>query len=161
MIRSSILAAAALAGAAALLLPFARGAAAPAQEPGSGHETGHEEDSPLVQAMERVDKGMKALRRSVADPAKAEANAELARGMKEAALTALPLCPEPFTPLEGVARVAWRIDFERRILAVADTLLQLELAFVESRLEDAKKLHEGLAKLKKDGHDLYVPPEEE
>lgn len=151
------LSALAVAGAALLLLPSAFAPDAPLQEPAAGHE----DESPLAQRMETIDKGMKALRRSVADPAKTADNLTLVRGMKTAALESLPMCPEPFTPMDATQKEVWRIGFERRMLAVADGILQLEQALVENRLEDAKKQYEAMGKLKKDGHDTYIPPEEE
>jgi hypothetical protein len=152
--RSSLLALA-IAGCAFLILPPAL---ASRQEPGGGE---HEEESPLVQQMEKVDKGMKVLRRAVADPAKAAENIALVQSMKDAVLAALPLTPQPFMPLDATQTALWRIGFERKMLGVADTLLQLEQALVEGRFEDAKKGYESLTKLKKEGHDTYVPPEEE
>ncbi len=152
--RLSLLALA-IAGCALLVLPTTL---VSRQEP-AGDE--HEEESPLAQHMEKVDKGMKALRRTVADPAKAAENIVLARGMKDTVLAALPLTPQPFQPLDATQTVLWRIGFERKLLGVADALLQLEQALVEGRFEDAKKGYETLTKLKKEGHDTYVPPEEE
>lgn len=151
------LSALALAGAALLLLPSAFAPDATAQEPAAGQE----EESPLAQRMEVMDKGMKALRRSVGDAAKTADNLTLVRGMKAAALESLPLCPEPFTPMDATQKEVWRIGFERRMLAVADGLLLLEQALIEGRLEDAKKQYEAMGKLKKEGHDSYIPPEEE
>lgn len=111
--------------------------------------------------MEKLDRGMKGLRRSVIDPAKAADNITLVRGMKDATLAALPLCPEPFKPLNDIEKVVWRIAFERKMLQTADGLLQLEQALVEGRFEDAKKQHEALMGMKKEAHDAFIPPEEE
>jgi len=140
-----------------LLLPSAVSAWNRPQEPAAGAE----KESPLEEKMEVLDRGMKGLRRSVVDPAKASDNLAVVRGMKDAALAALPLCPEPFTPMNDVEKVVWRIGFERKILETADGLLQLEQALVEGRFEDAKKQHEALMAMKKAGHNAYVPPEEE
>ena len=156
--RARFLTVLAVAGAGMLTLPAASSAWRPAQEPAAGQDP---EESPLAQQMETIDRGMKALRRSVTDAAKAADNAAMVRGMKDAALAALPLCPEPLKPAaDDKEKALWRIGFERRILALADGLLTLEQALVEGRLEDAKKQHEALGKLKKEGHDVYVPDEE-
>lgn len=151
------LAALALAGVGLLLLPSATATWARPQEPAAEHE----KSSPLEEQMEVIDHGMKGLRRSVADPAKAAANITTVRGMKEAALAALPLCPEPFTPMSDTEKTVWRIGFERKMLQVADGLLQLEQALVEGRFDEAKKQHEALMGIKKEGHKAYVPPEED
>lgn len=147
----------AVAGACAFFLPSAVPARSVAQEPGAQHE----ESTPLEDQMEIIDRGMKGLRRSVTDPAKAAANITTVRGMKDATLAALPLCPEPFTPLSDNEKVVWRIGFERKLLQVADGLLQLEQALVEGRFDEAKKQHEALMGMKKEGHKAYVPPEDE
>ncbi len=127
------------------------------QEPAAEHQL----DSPLETAMETIDRGMKALRRSVDSPEKAADNLTRLRDMQVAALTARGLCPEPFTPLSDVEKVVWRIGFERKMLAVTDRLLQVEQAIVEARFADAKALYSELTALKKEGHDTYVPPEED
>lgn len=147
----------AVAGAGLILLPSAVSAWSRPQEPAAGAE----QESPLEEKMEVLDRGMKGLRRSVADPAKAVDNLAVVRGMKDAALAALPHCPEPFTPMSDTEKVVWRINFERKLLGTADALLQLEQALVEGRFEDAKKQHEALMGMKKEAHNAYIPPEEE
>ena len=147
----------AVAGAGLLFLPSATRTQLAAQEPAAEHEA----STPLEDQMEIIDHGMKGLRRSVTDPAKAAANITTVRGMKDAALAALPLCPDPFAPLSDTEKVVWRIGYERKLLEVADGLLQMEQALVEGRFEDAKKQHEALMAMKKEGHKAYVPPEEE
>lgn len=147
----------AVAGAGLLILPAAASSWVRPQEPAGGEE----KVSPLEEQMEKLDRGMKSLRRSVIDPAKAADNIVLVRSMKDAAVAGLPHCPEPFKPMSDTEKAVWRIGFERKLLETADGLLQLEQALVEGRFEDAKKQHETLAGLKKQGHDAYIPPEED
>lgn len=168
--KQSVLLPAAMALAAVAWIPFDS-----AQEPGRGQEPArrqepgaergehaeHGEEGPLHDAMESLNRGMRSLRRSVGDPEKAAENLELLRGMQKSALEALPLCPEPFQPLSDLEQRAWRIGYERKILAVADGLLQLELAIAEGRFDAAKEIYSHLGGLKKEGHDTYVPEEEE
>lgn len=147
---------AAVAACAVVSLPFAFAS----QEPARAQEPGVEE-GPLHDAMETLDRGMKAMRRSVTDPEQVAANVERVRGMQAAAVSSFGLCPQPFAPMTDAEQTAWRIGFDRKVLAVADGLLQLELALVEGRLEEAKEIHSQLTGLKKDGHDGYTQPEEE
>lgn len=154
LVRLCLPAAVAVGAVAALPFAFA------SQDPARGQEPAAEE-GPLHDAMETLDRGMKALRRAVADPEQAAANLERVRGMQAAAVSAFGLCPEPFTPMTDLEKTAWRIGFDRKMLAVADGLLQLELALVEGRYEEAKEIHSQLTGLKKEGHDGYTPPEEE
>lgn len=154
IVRHFLPAAVAACAIVSLPLAFASQEPARAQEPGA-------EEGPLHDAMETLDRGMKAMRRSVADPEQVAANLERVRGMQAAAVSSFGHCPQPFTPMTDTEKVAWRIGFDRKVLAVADGLLQLELALVEGRLEEAKEIHSQLTGLKKEGHDGYTPPEEE
>jgi hypothetical protein len=148
------------AAAAAVLawFPFASAAQEPAaQEPAAGKG----EEGPLHEPMEALDRGMKALRRTVQDPQKAAENIVRLREMQAAAVESFAHCPEPFQPLSEQEQVLWRIGYQRKILAVADGLLELELALVEQRFEEGREIYTRLTGLKKEGHDTYTPPEEE
>lgn len=150
------------AAAAAVLAwsPFAAAGQEPAaQEPAAGKE--HEHEGPLHEPMETLDRGMKALRRTVQDPQKAAENIARLHEMQAAAVESFAHCPEPFQPLSETEQVLWRISYQRKILAVADGLLELEQALVEQRFEEAREIYTRLTGLKKEGHDTYTPPEEE
>lgn len=151
---------AAVAACAIAWMPFAD----PAQEPARGQEPAGEhaeEGGPLHDAMETLDRGMKGMRRTITEVEKTAENLERVRGMQAAALTSVSLCPEPFVPMSDAEKVVWRIGYERKMIAVLDGLLQLELALVEGRHEYAKGIYSQLTGLKKEGHDTYTPPEEE
>jgi len=141
-----------------------------AQEPSRGQEPARqqephgehaEDEGPLHDAMETLDRGMKGMRRTITDPEKTAENMERLHGMQAAALTAVSLCPEPFNPLSDTEKIVWRIGYERKMLTVIDGLLQIELALVEGRHDEAREIYSQLTGLKKEGHDTYTPPEEE
>lgn len=131
----------------------------PAQRPDSA--AAHEEGGPLEEPMETLDRGMKAMRRTVQDPEKAGEHIARLREMQAAALESFRHCPEPFTPLSETEQIVWRIGFERKMLAVADGLLRLEQALVEQDFEAARAIYSEVGGFKKEGHDTYTPPEEE
>lgn len=120
-----------------------------------------EEGGPLHDAMETLDRGMKGMRRTITDPEKTAENLERLREMQAAALLSVGHCPDPFTPMSETDKRVWRIGFERKMLAVTDGLLQIELALVEGRHDEAREFYSQLTGLKKEGHDTYTPPEEE
>ena len=138
----------------ALLLAGA-GFAAPSVLPGQAPAA--EEHTPLEEAMEGLKQGMRALRRGLGDQESANASVEVVRGMQQHALAALDHCPAPLTQVDAAGAAKWEIQFKRLQLQVCDELLQLELAIVEGRLEDAKAAYGRLNDLKGKGHDTYDP----
>jgi len=120
----------------------------------------HEEEGPLAEAMEDIKHSMRALRKTLGSPEKAEEGMQHATGMRNAALQALPHCPEAPGGLSKAEQVKWRVDFQRKLLAVCDGTLRLELALAEGRQEDAKEIYKELGGIKKEGHDTYDPDEE-
>ncbi|MDA0667805.1 MAG: cytochrome b562 [Planctomycetota bacterium] len=128
-----------------------------AQEP-EEHE--HEEEGPLAEAMEQIKDNMRALRKTLSDPEKAAEGMKYAEGMRNSALEAMPYCPEAPAGLSELEQVKWRVDFQRKLLAVADGTLRLELALAEGKQEDAKEIYKTLGGIKKEGHDTYDPDQE-
>jgi len=132
---------------------FAAPAVLPGQEPGATAE----EHSPLEEAMDGLKQGMRALRRGLGDQETATAGLDTIRAMQEHALAAMHHCPAPLTEVDAAGAAKWEINFKRMQLMVCDTLLELELAVVEGRLDDAKALYGKLNDLKGKGHDTYDP----
>ncbi|MFK5955378.1 MAG: hypothetical protein QM477_02925 [Planctomycetota bacterium] len=128
------------------------------QEP-EAHE-GHDQDSPLAHAMSKLKDNMRGLRKTLGKPDKTEDGMAFATGMRHAALEALPLWPDAPQGLSKSEQVKWRVDFQRKLLAVCDGTLQIELALAEERPEDAKAVYKTLLGIKKEGHDTYDPDEE-
>jgi len=148
-----------------LLTPFTLSAVttttASAQEPEGQHEHQDQgEDGPLAEAMGELKDNMRALRKTLGSPEKAEDGMAYAAGMRKAALLAFPLCPDAPQGFSKAEQVKWRVDFQRKILSVCDGTLQLELALAEGRMEDAKTIYKSLSDIKKEGHETYDPDEE-
>jgi len=144
-----------------MLAPFTLSAVSPpasvVQEP--EHEE-HEEEGPLEEAMGQMKDNMRALRKTLGDPEKAADGMKYAEGMRSSALEAMPYCPEAPAGLSKLEQVKWRVDFQRKLLAVADGTLRLELALAEGNQEDAKEIYKALGGIKKEGHNTYDPDEE-
>ena len=64
--------------------------------------------------------------------------------------------PEQEAPLaDAVAQAKWRIGYQRRMVEVLDTLLQLELATYKDDVDATKALYKKLGEQKQSGHDAY------
>lgn len=126
----------------------------PAQDP-AAKEGEHAED-PLHEAMEALQAGMKEMRKMLGKPEqKAELLALVAK-MEASALACVTLLPEPAAPLtDPVALATWRIDYQRRMVTVYDTLLQLELTVHKDDADGAKELYKKLGEQKQSGHDAF------
>jgi len=104
---------------------------------------------------------MRGLRKSLgAEDTKAVAmeHAEAIKGLTLEALPHSPPAPEGSSDAE---QLQWRIGFERKMLAVADTMLQLELALADGDLETAQDLYRAAGGIKKEGHETYDPDDED
>ena len=106
--------------------------------------------------MEVLQAGMKEMRKMLG---KAEQKAEmlaLVTKLEASALACVTLLPEPAAPItEPLALATWRIDYQRRMVQVYDSLLQLELAVHKDDAEGAKALYKALGEQKQSGHDAY------
>lgn len=146
------------------LAPFAlnplSSAAQNPQEPGH-HEEGEHEEGPLHDIMESLKDHMRAIRRSLGAEDGQAASMEHAEAIKDLALQAVPHCPAPAEGLSELEQLQWRVDYQRKMLAVADGMLQLQLAVASGDLEAAQNLYRSVGGIKKEGHDTYDPEEDE
>lgn len=114
-----------------------------------------EEEGPLHDIMEGMKDHMRALRRQLGEEGdKAEAMRH-AETLKDLALQALPHCPAPKDGLSAAEQLAWRVGYERKLLQVADGMLQMQVAIQEGDLEAAKNFYRIAGEKKKEGHDTY------
>lgn len=113
------------------------------------------EETPLGQAMEGMQGGMRGLRRQLENPDDLGTAIATVRKMQEHALVAFanPPAAQPGTADKDAA--LWTIEFHREILAVAGGLLDVEQALVEGRVDDAKASLGKLNDMKKAGHDKF------
>ena len=116
-----------------------------------------EAETPLEVAMAQLQSGQRKLRKLVAQPDEGGAAQDVVRSMQAAAVEALG---HPPAPHDDGSPIAWRIGFQRQLVALLDQLLVLELALAEGRVDDAKASYATLNEIKKAGHDRYQHEEE-
>jgi len=132
-----------------LLLSFAAGLAYTRPVPQD------DDPSPLADAMGTLQGGQRKLRKQLKDTENSAAAVATLQQMQRGAITALGLPPAPPEGMEDGKKPAWRIDFQRQMVQVLDTLLTIELAVTEGRTESAMEAYKALGALKKSGHDTY------
>lgn len=115
-----------------------------------------EEAGPLLESMEKIQSGMKGIRKLLNKPDQKDAALKLCKEMQAAALVGFNHVPEPETALEGDALIEHSADFRKRMLAVCSTLVDLETALAKGDGDAAKTIYRELGKQKKEGHDAYL-----
>jgi len=125
------------------------------QDPGHEHS-----DSPLEEIMEQMKDHMRAVRKSIPEVEQHPKCINDIQAMQQLAIDALPYCPDyPGEP--GVEKNKYEINFKRRLLTVADTLLQLELALHEGDIEAANAHYKSLRNAKESSHEIYDPEDDD
>jgi hypothetical protein len=116
-----------------------------------------DEDTPLQQAMHQLKDGQRKLHKLKRDPVANKdgllAACEAIQGGALAAFSLPPAAPE------GEPAAAWRIGYQRTILQVLDSALELEAATHAGDSEAVAAAYERLAEVKKGGHDRYQQDE--
>lgn len=125
------------------------------QEPAS-----EEEGGPLHDIMEELKNHMRAMRKTIADPKATAANTKHAKAMMGLCLDAMKHVPEAPAGMSEVDQVKWRVDYQRKLLAVCDNLLQMEVAVAEGDTDRAKSLYRSVGDIKGEGHEIYDPEDE-
>ena len=116
----------------------------------------HEHEGVLHESMERMQSGMKGLRKLLGKPEEKANAIELCVTMESAALEGFMHPPESPDGLEGAELHAYQAEFKKRMLSVAGTLVDLELALQSGDADKAKELYRTLGANKKEGHDIYI-----
>ena len=134
------------------------------QEPGQHRQEDGDDDheeGPLHDIMKNLKHEMRSLRHSLGSEDTKAAALEHAEAIKGLTLKALPHCPPAPEGFSEAEQLKWRVDFERKMLAVADTMLQLELSMADGDLQAAQDLYRTAGGIKKEGHDTYDPEDED
>ena len=120
------------------------------------HDEHGEHETPLHESMESLQKNMKGLRKLLAKPEAAEQAIAMCVEMEASVIEAFMNPPKSPDGLEGAELRAYQADFKKRMLSVAGTLIDLELAFDKGDAAAAKTLYRSLGSRKKEGHDIYI-----
>jgi len=134
-------------------LPAAAGGA---QEAAAEKEDGHGEHNELHESMEVLQKNMKAMRKQMRNLDDKATLLGMCADMTAAALTGFLHAPGSPDGLEGSELLAYRADFKKRMLSVAGTLVDMELAIDSGDADAVKTLYRSLGASKKEGHDIYI-----
>ena len=126
-----------------------------AQDPGHEHS-----DSPLEEIMEQMKDHMRAVRKSIPEVEQHAKCIKDIQAMQQLAIDALPYCPD-YPGEAGLEKDKYEINFKRRLLNVADTLLELELALHGGDIEAANAHYKSLRNAKESSHEIYDPEEED
>lgn len=112
--------------------------------------------TPLQAAMHTLMDGMKSMKPMLEAPAEhQDAMVETLHGMEAAALAAIQLPPDlPLGFPEGGA-FRWRIDYQRKMLSLADALFEFELAVYRGRAEEVQAAFAKCAEIKDGGHETF------
>lgn len=115
-----------------------------------------EQESPLHQAMERIERGLKKLRREVKDPAKNATSLETLLDMQDAAGKTKVMIP-PITEKQPEAeRDAFVKDYRKRMIAVQKDLLDLEIAILDGDTAKAQELVKKVSDAEDSGHEKFT-----
>lgn len=146
-----------LALAALVTTPLALAAAQGPSKPESRQEgKPHHEDGGLEGAMQALNGGMKRLGKALDKP-DLDAVAKTAVEMQKAALAAKVETPHTAGEIsDAKEKAAFVVGFRKQIIALERALLDLEMAALDGKGDDAKKIYnDTLGALKKAGHDKY------
>lgn len=115
------------------------------------------DEPPLHKYMEQVNEGYKLLRRSARKATYGEEELKAVGSMITNAAMAMhetPPMAEKVTDADAKKKMV--IGYKKVMAKLITDLMNLEIAMLEGKAEDAGKLIENLAVIKKEGHDNYV-----
>lgn len=114
-------------------------------------------DSPLGQAMEELGKSVKALRKSVKDPAKNADSLKLVETAEKAAKTSRDLTPTVVEKAPKDKQAELLDGYKKSMDNVIATLGTLKQQIKDGKNEDASETLKKLKDLEESGHEKYNP----
>lgn len=116
-----------------------------------------DEDTPLQQAMGKLNSSLRAFRKAVKgdSPNKEVALSEIL-DMQEAVQAAKVLVPTSAEALEPVEGRALTIEYRKGLIGLQHALLDLEVQILDDKFSGADVAIRGLLELKKSGHDKFI-----
>ena len=115
-----------------------------------------EEETPLAKQMEATSDAMKALAKET-DPVK---GAALARESQDSVIKGMALVPAMIEKMPTGAEKAKAIaDYRKMMSQAAAIFCDIEIAFIDKKLDEVAKLVTDAKALKKKGHEKYIEEE--
>jgi hypothetical protein len=138
------------------LLPSA---SARAQEGGKGHGEKHEEHGPLEERMHAMEDAIRALRRSLRDPAKsADSLASLGK-LQTDLIAAKSETPRMAAKVPDAERAKFVADYRREMLRMLELSIAVEKAVLDEKQEAALAAFEELRGLEDPAHARFTEEE--
>lgn len=111
-----------------------------------------DEDTPLAEHMKAINKGLRALRAQVKDPARSDEYHASILALQSEAFAAKGLDPSKLAELPADEQSAFRVAYRKRMHEMLNTMFQLEVALLEGRNDDAQEAIKALNKSKSPAH---------
>lgn len=113
------------------------------------------EASPLHKQMEILQEAVKQLRRQVKDPARNPQSLELVVQMQTSVILAKTYVPPLAQTLAEEKRPEFLMGYRKKMIELADALLELELALLDGKNAQAEELLKKSLELRFKGHQQY------
>jgi hypothetical protein len=114
-----------------------------------------EDDTPLGKEMEKVNKALKAVNRSLIDPSQKDANLAKLAEVKASFEKSLTLEPAKAKDVPAAEKAKFLADYKASMQTSLKTLEELKAAIQADKGEDAAKAMEKLQGEKKEGHKAF------
>ncbi len=137
-----------------LVLPLVFSLAAPAVIKA---DEGGQEDTPLGEAMDKMNSPFRKLRRQVADPAQNVASLVLVEKLAKATKEAAALLPERISKLPADKQEAAKTSYAEKMKELLATIDELGVALKAGKNEEAVKILEAIHDQEEAGHREFRP----
>lgn len=115
-------------------------------------------EEPIEEAMGGIMGGLKALSKSLADPAQNEASLAALTSMQEHALAGKTLAPTNMDEIDEKDRPAHLLAYRADMTRLLRELCEMEIEVCEGKNEEAKaRIRNGLIPLRNESHQKYQP----
>jgi hypothetical protein len=130
--------------------PFALSARVPASA-----QEDHADD-PLLEAMETIEDGLRALRKGLRDEAQLASGLEALPAMHQAAVTARQYPPPMAAKVPEPERAEFVKAYRKQLLEVSRRLIDMEEALLDADAEKARAVYQQLKDAENAGHERFT-----
>jgi hypothetical protein len=120
-----------------------------------------DDDTQLAQYMDDINKGMRSLRKLLADPESNPQSIEIVRQLQLLGVKAKGEQPALLADIPEADQAAFLTAYAKAMCALVGGFVELEVALLDGDNERAKELRSELNKLKKPGHRDFKKPDED
>jgi len=131
-----------------------------APQEGQRPEKEHHEESELEEHMERIERSVKALRRSLRDPALAAESLQTLAEIQAQTLACKPLTPAATARLPEGEREAFVKAYRKAMIDFLTRQLELEAALLEGDEEAVKTAFDAFREMEDPSHERFAPEDD-